>query len=91
MMNRLLTVLLALLLHHEVKTLRKEIWATAENLLILLSAAILALTGGGFLIGALYLYLRNYLPPAPASAFTGVFALALGAVIYALSRWRQNK
>lgn len=44
-MLRLVTLLFALLLRHEFKTLRREIWVTAESLVLLLLAICFSLAG----------------------------------------------
>ena len=44
-------------------------------------AALLMLTGSGFLVGALYLNLATYAGPAGAALITGVLCLAVGGIV----------
>jgi len=44
-------------------------------------AALLILTGAGFLVAALYMNLAAYAGPAAASAITGVLCLAVGGIV----------
>jgi len=81
----LLRALLGLLLGGE---FRKNLLALLEGVLFLLLAFSLALGGVGFLFAAFYLLLAAYLPPWAASALTGLAALGLGGVLFALGRRR---
>ena len=75
----LLRALLGILLGGE---FRKNLLALLEGVLFLLLAFSLALGGVGFLFAAFYL------PPWAASALTGLAALGLGGVLFALGRRR---
>lgn len=44
-------------------------------------AALLILTGSGFLVGALYLNLATYAGPTGAALITGVLCLAVGGIV----------
>jgi energy-converting hydrogenase Eha subunit C len=44
-------------------------------------AALLMLTGSGFLVAALYLNLATYAGPTGAAAITGVLCLAVGGIV----------